>query len=353
MTPVGPGSATLYAQSGTVKGHATVKVLPTLISIAITPPSATLPASFSQSLTATGSYDNNTTKKLTSGITWATSNPAVATVSAAGLLEHRRSRHRHDHRLDQRRRPGSRHRLRDDHGRYGGGEERHGGAGVEELAEGSDPDADRDGGVHRRNQQTLPPQLVTWSSSAPSVASVSSSGVVTAAAIGTATISATPVGSTVTGTSKIKVTSATLVSVAVSPTNPTVIAGISEAFDATGTYSDGTTDDITTQVTWTSSVTTVATIASTGLASTLAPGSTAITATDPKTGKSGSTTLTVSAVTLASVAISPSTPTLPVGTALALTATGTLSNGTTENLSSSVSWSSSAPASRTCPARAS
>lgn len=86
VTPVGPGSVTVTAQSGTVKGHVAVKVLPTLTTIAVTPPSATLPANVAMGLTATGSYDNKTTKNLTSTVTWATSNPAVATVSAAGLL---------------------------------------------------------------------------------------------------------------------------------------------------------------------------------------------------------------------------------------------------------------------------
>ena len=36
------------------------------------------------------------------------------------------------------------------------------------------------------------------------------------------------------------------------PANPTVAKGLTEQFTATGTYSDGTTADLTSQVTWAS-----------------------------------------------------------------------------------------------------
>ena len=82
-------------------------------------------------------------------------------------------------------------------------------------------------------------------------------------------------------------TSATLVSIAVTPATSSVNAGLTQQYDAVGTYTDGSTADITNQVTWTSSSTTTATIAAGGLATTLVAGSVTVTATDPKTKKTG------------------------------------------------------------------
>ena len=88
----------------------------------------------------------------------------------------------------------------------------------------------------------------------------------------------------------------TLDSIAVTPAIPNIATGATQQFTATGTYSDGSTQNITSQVTWTSSNTTVATINSAGLASGMAPGSTTITA--AFSGKTGFATLTVQAAPL-------------------------------------------------------
>ena len=45
----------------------------------------------------------------------------------------------------------------------------------------------------------------------------------------------------------------TLVSIAVTPANATNLVGATQQFTATGTYSDGSTQNITSQATWTSS----------------------------------------------------------------------------------------------------
>lgn len=72
---------------------------------------------------------------------------------------------------------------------------------------------------------------------------------------------------------------ATLSSIAVTPANPAVLVEATQQFTATGTYSDSTTADITATVTWSSSDTSKATIDSSGLATAVAAGSPAITAT--------------------------------------------------------------------------
>jgi hypothetical protein len=115
----------------------------------------------------------------------------------------------------------------------------------------------------------------------------------------------------------------TLTSIAVTPANPSIPAGNTQQFTATGTYSDSSTQNITSQVTWTSSSAAVATINSAGLASGVGAGSTTITAAQGSV--SGNTTLTVQSGT----ALSITTSSLPGGTvSVAYTATLAASGGT-------------------------
>ncbi|WP_298435884.1 DUF4082 domain-containing protein [Geobacter sp.] len=88
----------------------------------------------------------------------------------------------------------------------------------------------------------------------------------------------------------------TLSSITVTPVNQTIPTGTTQQFTASGTYSDGSTKELSTQATWASSNTGVATIGSSGLATAVSPGSTTISAT--LSGVTGSTTLTVQATPL-------------------------------------------------------
>ncbi|MBI3801634.1 MAG: VCBS repeat-containing protein, partial [Deltaproteobacteria bacterium] len=83
----------------------------------------------------------------------------------------------------------------------------------------------------------------------------------------------------------------TLASITVSPTTPLILTAGTQAFTAVGTFGDGSTQNLTDQVTWESTSTGVATIASTGVATGVAQGTTTIRASQD--GISGSTTLTV------------------------------------------------------------
>jgi N-acetylneuraminic acid mutarotase len=74
-------------------------------------------------------------------------------------------------------------------------------------------------------------------------------------------------------------TLATLQSITVTPSPPALGVGTTEQLTATGTFADGTTGDVTTQVAWTSSNTSAVTVgASTGLATGVTLGSATITA---------------------------------------------------------------------------
>jgi RHS repeat-associated protein len=97
---------------------------------------------------------------------------------------------------------------------------------------------------------------------------------VTSNSVGQATISATLNGGS--ASSIVTVAPAELVMLTLSPQTPTNYVGESVPFTATGTMTDGTTEDFTTRVSWSSSNTAVATIAATGVASVLEQGQTAI-----------------------------------------------------------------------------
>ena len=113
---------------------------------------------------------------------------------------------------------------------------------------------------------------------------------------------------------------ASLKSISVSPVNPTVVAGGSQQFSALGTYSDGSTADFTTQVTWSSSNTAVATISPVGLANAIAGGNSTITAQNGSL--SGSSVLTVPVSTLAITTTSLPAGYTNVSYAASLAATG-------------------------------
>src|SRR6185312_3882265 len=140
---------------------------------------------------------------------------------------------------------------------------------------------------------------VTWSSSAPGTANIGNSprkrGIATGKKAGAVTITATLNG--IAGTASLTVTSATLVSIAVTPATPQIANGSKQQFTAIGTFSDNSTSDITASVAWSSSNTGVAAISNKnffeGIANAVAVGTTTITAFDSGTGVSGTTVLTV------------------------------------------------------------
>ena len=84
----------------------------------------------------------------------------------------------------------------------------------------------------------------------------------------------------------------TLVSIAVTPAAPSIVAGTDQQFTATGTYSDATTADLSATATWASSDAS-ATVSAAGLAHGVSAGSSTIGATSGSV--SGSTLLTVTA----------------------------------------------------------
>ncbi len=184
-------------------------------------------------------------------------------------------------------------------------------------------------------------QAVTWTSTKKTVATISSSGstrgLASALAVGTSSIRAT--SGTITGATVLTVTAATLVSITVSPAATSIALGTQQPFTATGNYSNGSTQVLTSSAVWSSTATNVATIASGGLASSVATGTTTISAASG--GIIGFATLTVNSATLLSIAVTPALPSIVLGSTEQFTATGTYSNNSTQNITTSVLWSAS------------
>lgn len=176
---------------------------------------------------------------------------------------------------------------------------------------------------------------VTWTSGTTATATITSGGNATGVAGGTSMITATMSG--VSGSTTLTVVS--LSSIAVTPLNPTIPLGLQQQFTATGTFSDNSTQDITTQVTWDSATLSVATISTAGLASTLIVGTSDITASLGSI-TSPPSTLTVAGPVRVSVQITPANPTIAVGQTENFTAAILLSDGTTEPVVGPLTWTS-------------
>jgi len=94
-----------------------------------------------------------------------------------------------------------------------------------------------------------------WKSSSTKIATVDASGVVTSVSSGTTNITATYGGKTV----KIKVTTTFTLA---TDSSTSVIVGGNKTVTVTATYADGTTEDVTSKVTWASTKDTIASVSS-------------------------------------------------------------------------------------------
>jgi uncharacterized protein YjdB len=178
---------------------------------------------------------------------------------------------------------------------------------------------------------------VTWASSQTGYATIASGGLVTCVAAGVSSISAT-FGS-ISGNTNLTVVAVTLTSITVTPAGASIYTGVTQQYAATGYYNDGSTGNLTSSVTWTSSVTGRATITSPGgLATGTGAGATTITAT--LGGVSGNTSLTVIAVILTSITVLPVSSTVIIGGTQQFTATGHYNNGATQDLTNICTWTS-------------
>ncbi|MGH9530316.1 MAG: beta strand repeat-containing protein [Terriglobales bacterium] len=174
-----------------------------------------------------------------------------------------------------------------------------------------------------------------WSSSSSAIATVSTSGVVKAFSPGPCVITATQAG--ISGKLSLTVAAPVLTSIIVNSVAPSVAAGLSDQFMATGNYTDGSTQNLTGSVAWSVSNPAVASISNSGLASSKVAGSAVITATQGTI--TGTSSLTVGPPSLVSLAVRSASPSVGVGFTDQFMATGSYTDGSTQDLSNSVTWS--------------
>ena len=327
---VAAGSATITATLGSITGSTSVTVTaPSISSISVTPDDMTLAIGVGQQYTASAIYSDGSIQDLATGVTWTSSNTSVATIDSNGLATTLAA-----------------------------------GTTTITATVGTFTDSSVITVVPAHLQTiTLTPTNVTmaagtqqqftavgnfddgstqvlvsalWSSSSTSVLTIDQNGLALAVGPGSSTVSVT--SGTVSASTSVTVSTATLVSLTIAPANSSMPDDATKTFSATGTFSDNSTQDMTLAVLWSSSAPGVATITNQGLATSLSIGTTTITA--MLGSVSNSTQLTVSNVTLVSIAISPSNGRVQKGTSLKFTAVGTYSDGSTATLTN-VTWRSS------------
>src|SRR5688572_3709611 len=343
-TTTGVGSATVSATSGDVTGDTTLTVTDaTLVSIEVTPAAPTIANGLTQQFTATGLYSDHSTQDLTTQVAWASSNAAVATVSdAAG-----------SNGLATAAGAGSTTVSATSGGVTGDTTLTVTDATLvsievsptdPSIAHGTTQEFTATGVYTDDSTHDLTAQ-VTWASSDEAVATVSndagSNGLATAVGAGSTSVSATSGG--VTGDTTLTVTDATLVSIELSPTDASIVNGLTQQFTATGVYTDASTQDLTEQVTWASSDDEVATVSnaddSQGLATAVGSGGTTVSATSGDV--TGDTTLTVTDATLVWIDVAPTDASIADGTTQEFTATGVYTDASTQDLTTEVTWASS------------
>ena len=188
----------------------------------------------------------------------------------------------------------------------------------------------------------LPNRPLEWSSSAPAIATVNASGVVTGVSVGQSTISATGEGRT--GTAIVTVFPSPVSSITITPNGGSVAAGATMLFtatprDAAGQALTGRTLE------WRSSNDAVATVSASGLLTAISPGVVTVTVSAPNGGPNGTTptasvNVTVLIEPVASAVIVPGMASVQIGASATLTVN--LFNGSGEPVSTTgrtIAWS--------------
>jgi uncharacterized protein YjdB len=187
---------------------------------------------------------------------------------------------------------------------------------------------------------TTNPLAADWTSSNTSVATIDpTTGLASSISQGTTTISAAY--SRLTATVPMTVTDAVLVSLSISPPSASVAKGLPQLFTATGLFSDNISYDVTSQVTWESSLTSVATISAPGSAVSVGEGDTTISAVASSGSVSATATLTVTPAVPARIDVTPINPIRRPSVSQQFTATKVFTDNSSQDVTSQVNWTSS------------
>jgi hypothetical protein len=344
----GTGTTQISASfNGVTSAAVLLAVTPaSLVSIQVNPPNPSIASGLTEQFTATGVYTDSSTQDLTSAVTWASSNGGVASISNAsgsnGLATSTGTGTSSiSASLSSITSPAVTLTVT--------------GATLVSIQVSPATPTIATGltqqftaiGTYTDNSTQDLTGAVTWASTNGSVATISnvagSNGLATSASVGSTNISAS-LGSVNSPAAALTVTAATLVSIQVNPPNPSIAKGLTQQFAAIGTYTDGSTQDLTGAVTWASGTGSVATISnvsgSYGLATAAGAGSTNITA-SLNSVTSPAAALTVTAATLVSIQVTPASASIASGLTQQFTAIGTYTDNSTQDLTSAVTWASS------------
>jgi uncharacterized protein YjdB len=188
-----------------------------------------------------------------------------------------------------------------------------------------------------QNGASISTGTVTWTSSSPTVASVSLAGVVTGVAAGQASITANAGGKQ--GQATVAITLPPVATVTVTPASAILALGATVQL-AAATLDGGGAALTGRTVTWSTSDATKASVSATGLVTGIASGTVTLSAMSE--GKSGTATISVAPPPVAAITIAPTTSTIGVAGTTTLTATATDASGNVLT-GRTYAWTSSAP----------
>ncbi|QUJ68872.1 Ig-like domain-containing protein [Photobacterium sp. GJ3] len=329
-----PGSVTVVATIDGISSN-TVNVDVTaarVMEITVTPASVRIAKEQTQQLTATATYSDGTSSDVSDSVTWTPANPSITTVTPAGLL-----------------------------------------TGVDGGT--TTVTASKDGIVSSTvNVEVTTAELtgitvtpatvvvaigqnqfltatatysdgtssdvsdaVTWTPADPSIAVLMSNGLLHGVDVGTTTVTAAKDG-IVSNMVNVDVTPAVMTGIVVTPETIVVAKGQTQLLTAMATYSDGTSSDVSDAVTWTPANPSITSVTPAGLLHGVDVGTTTVTAS--KDGiVSNTVNVDVTAAVVTEITVTPANVDVISGISdQQLTAMATYSDGTSSDVSDSVTW---------------
>ncbi|MGN2614207.1 Ig-like domain-containing protein [Aliivibrio fischeri] len=271
---VGVGNSTITAVKDGVMsndGRLTVTTA-ALESIQITPAVVSLAKGNSQQYTAMGFYSDESSRELTQEVSWRSRDTSIATISEAGLVV--------GVGVGNSTITAVKDGVVSNEGRLtvttAALESIQITPAVVSLAKGNSQQYTAMGFYSDETSRELT-QEVSWRSSAIAVATISEQGMAVGVDVGETIISAVKDG-VISNRVNLIVNEAVLESIIISPVNASIIKGSTLQHAATGIYSDGTSQELTQEVSWRSSDTSIAIISEVGVAIGVDVGSSTITA---------------------------------------------------------------------------